>query len=101
MNDDEEPRRWRLEARQGINDGEQVEVMPVEEHEAIVEDLMKTILLMTAELEQLRVIAQATFDAAGNGDDALGMALVDLGLVLAGEESNQPASGQPQGGSEG
>lgn len=37
------------------------------------------------ELERLREAAQATFDAAGNGDDALADALVALGLALAGE----------------
>lgn len=46
-----------------------------------------------AEREALRAVAEATFDAAGNGDEALGMALVDLGLVLAGEEPNLPPAG--------
>lgn len=36
--------------------------------------------------EQLRAVAQAVFDAAGQGGDALGVALVNLGLVLAGED---------------
>lgn len=37
---------------------------------------------------KLAAVASAAFDAAGNGDEALGVALINLGLVLNGEEPN-------------
>jgi hypothetical protein len=61
------------------------------------DELADRIERMEAEVARLREIeraAQATFDACGNGDDALGGALVMLGLAL----SDGDCCGQCPGG---
>lgn len=74
---------------------ERVEVMPVSELDEAVDHYRRAQGIAEeawaaaeGDLKRLREAAQATFDAAGNGEDNLGVALVNLGLVLAGEEPN-------------
>lgn len=85
------PRRWRLregdahpfpssdwiEGEPIFEDGEWV--MPVSEHENLRVDFEA----LCEEFKRLRSVATEVFEACGNGDDALGDALVTLGLVLA------------------